>query len=379
MRTCAEPQGVAAGERRLKSPYRFYQTRREECLLGDRRRGHYNAARFGTRLRSSRPTMSALCRLRSPRILLVRLSAIGDVIHGLPVLCALRERFPEAHLSWVVERTAAASLQGPSGVGRTGRAAPRVAEVAGRGLAAAPAAPRASAGGDDRPARTDQERDRRPAERLPAADRLRRREGTGAEPVAQHRTGHCPGGARHRRQSSVARAAGHRRRRRSDSTCPRVRGRPGGRPDDPRRRDAGGLRRDQSRGGLAVETLAGRAVRRRRPTPGPQLASAQPGGLGRRRGDRPGPRRSWPAPTATPGSPRPPRSRNWRRCVRRAALFVGSDTGPLHIAAAVGTPCVGLYGPMPATRNGPYGPRHVAIQKCTFEGTSRQRRAPARR
>jgi ADP-heptose:LPS heptosyltransferase len=63
---------------------------------------------------------------------------------------------------------------------------------------------------------------------------------------------------------------------------------------------------------------------------------------------------------------------------RRAALFVGSDTGPLHIAAAVGTPCVGLYGPMPASRNGPYGPGHIAIQKHTFDGASRQRRqAPA--
>ena len=36
---------------------------------------------------------------------------IGDVIHGLPVLCALRDRFPEAHLSWVVERTAATLLK----------------------------------------------------------------------------------------------------------------------------------------------------------------------------------------------------------------------------------------------------------------------------
>lgn len=59
---------------------------------------------------------------------------------------------------------------------------------------------------------------------------------------------------------------------------------------------------------------------------------------------------------------------------RRARLFVGSDTGPLHLAVAVGTPCVGLYGPMPAERNGPYGPGHIAIQKATFDGTSRQRR-----
>ena len=40
---------------------------------------------------------------RAPRILIVRLSAIGDVIHGLPVLCALREALPQALLGWVVE------------------------------------------------------------------------------------------------------------------------------------------------------------------------------------------------------------------------------------------------------------------------------------
>jgi heptosyltransferase I len=61
--------------------------------------------------------------------------------------------------------------------------------------------------------------------------------------------------------------------------------------------------------------------------------------------------------------------------VRQAAIFVGSDTGPLHLAAAVGTPCVGLFGPMPAERNGPYGPQHVAVQKMTLKGTSRERRA----
>jgi lipopolysaccharide heptosyltransferase I len=59
---------------------------------------------------------------------------------------------------------------------------------------------------------------------------------------------------------------------------------------------------------------------------------------------------------------------------RRASLFIGSDTGPLHIAAAVGTPCVGLFGPMPAERNGPYGPQHIALQKMTLTGRSRDRR-----
>lgn len=47
---------------------------------------------------------------------------------------------------------------------------------------------------------------------------------------------------------------------------------------------------------------------------------------------------------------------------RRARIMVSSDTGPLHLAAAVGTPCVGLFGPVPASRNGPYGSGHAAVE-----------------
>lgn len=60
---------------------------------------------------------------------------------------------------------------------------------------------------------------------------------------------------------------------------------------------------------------------------------------------------------------------------RQAAIFISSDTGPLHIAAAVGTPCIGLFGPMPAERNGPYGSQHIALQKMTLTGRSRDRRS----
>ncbi len=60
--------------------------------------------------------------------------------------------------------------------------------------------------------------------------------------------------------------------------------------------------------------------------------------------------------------------------VRQAALFVSADTGPLHMAAAVGTPSVGLFGPVAATRNGPYGPDHTSVQKVCLEGSSRTRR-----
>jgi lipopolysaccharide heptosyltransferase I len=64
---------------------------------------------------------------------------------------------------------------------------------------------------------------------------------------------------------------------------------------------------------------------------------------------------------------------------RLAKIFVGSDTGPLHIAAAVGTPCVGLYGPWPAEETGPYGPQHVSVQKMKFPGkNSRARRHASR-
>jgi ADP-heptose:LPS heptosyltransferase len=41
--------------------------------------------------------------------------------------------------------------------------------------------------------------------------------------------------------------------------------------------------------------------------------------------------------------------------------MVAADTGPLHMAAALGTPCVGLYGPTSAARNGPYGAGHRAL------------------
>ena len=40
-------------------------------------------------------------------ILIVKLSAIGDVIHVLPSLTALRKLYPDAHITWVIEEAAA--------------------------------------------------------------------------------------------------------------------------------------------------------------------------------------------------------------------------------------------------------------------------------
>lgn len=58
----------------------------------------------------------------------------------------------------------------------------------------------------------------------------------------------------------------------------------------------------------------------------------------------------------------------------RARLFVGSDTGPMHLAVAVGTDCVVLHGTTRPEESGPYGPRHIAVQRYYQSGTSRQRR-----
>ena len=60
--------------------------------------------------------------------------------------------------------------------------------------------------------------------------------------------------------------------------------------------------------------------------------------------------------------------------VRKASLFVGSDTGPMHIAAAVGTPCVSLFGPTRPEECGPYGEGHETIQRFYQDGSSAERR-----
>ena len=46
------------------------------------------------------------------RIVLIKPSALGDIMHSLPVLAALRERFPRAHLAWVVNRLYEPLLRG---------------------------------------------------------------------------------------------------------------------------------------------------------------------------------------------------------------------------------------------------------------------------
>lgn len=61
---------------------------------------------------------------------------------------------------------------------------------------------------------------------------------------------------------------------------------------------------------------------------------------------------------------------------RRARLFIGGDTGPLHLAAAMRVPVVAIYGPTDPARNGPYGTRSIVL-RSPESVTSHARRAAA--
>lgn len=61
---------------------------------------------------------------------------------------------------------------------------------------------------------------------------------------------------------------------------------------------------------------------------------------------------------------------------RRARLFIGGDTGPLHLAAGLRIPVLAIYGPTDPTRNGPYGTRSIVLRSAESV-TSHSRRAAA--
>jgi heptosyltransferase-1 len=47
---------------------------------------------------------------------------------------------------------------------------------------------------------------------------------------------------------------------------------------------------------------------------------------------------------------------------RRARIFIGGDTGPLHLASALRVPVVAIYGPTDPARNGPYGTHNIVLR-----------------
>ena len=310
---------------------------------------------------------------RSPRILIVRLSAIGDVVHGLPVLNAIRERFPQAMLAWVVEEPAAGLLRGHQALDEVVTLAkgwfksPRIAWQLRRRLCAL---------------EPDISIDLQGLTKSAVAGWLsgaRRRIGFGdrnsRELSKWFYTERVEATSRHRIDCylELLRPLG--------IESPEVRFEiPDHRPDRIAAKEM--VRRAGCQDGFCVINPGARWPSKRWPPvryaavachldedwglPSMVVWAGEEG-------------RAWAEQivAGSQGHARLAPAMSLAKLAalsRRARLYVGSDSGPLHLAAAVGAPCVGLYGPWPAERHGPYGPRHMAVQKMLCNGSTRRRR-----
>jgi len=61
---------------------------------------------------------------------------------------------------------------------------------------------------------------------------------------------------------------------------------------------------------------------------------------------------------------------------RRARLFIGGDTGPLHLAAALKIPVVAVFGPTDPARNGPYGTSSIVLRNAASRNSLSHTSAP---
>ncbi|HEU5323208.1 MAG TPA: lipopolysaccharide heptosyltransferase I [Methylomirabilota bacterium] len=311
------------------------------------------------------------------RVAIVKLSSLGDVVHALPVAAALRAARPHARLTWVAERREAAVLHGHPALDevvavdtRRWRRARRPREVAAavREMAALRAGLRgrfdvaldlqgllksgllAAATGAPLRIGFAAARCREPLSALLTNRRVT------PPATARHAVDHClalleplgvsPGRvefhvprapAAEARMEEFFAAAGLKPRTRVVVLNPGA-GHPAKRWPVERFRELGG--RLVQEVGASVLVAWG---------PGERAAAlaiagdAGPGG---------------PGPVLAP----PTGLDDLVALLARASVVVAGDTGPLHVAAALGVPCVGLYGPTAAARNGPYGPGHHALQ-----------------
>ncbi len=318
-------------------------------------------------------TSPTLDQRSEPRILIVRLSAIGDVIHGMPIACALRERFPRALLVWVVEERAAELLQGHEALDelivlpRGWLRRPRLVWQLRRRL---------------RAARFDLALEAQGLTKAAAAAWLsgaKRRIGFGGqwgrELSPWLNTELVDASDRHAvlRNLALLEPLG--------ISAPAVRFQVPQRAAD--RETAAALLGQLGLGeAFAMITVGAGWPSKLWP---PERFAAVAAELGDAWtlpslvvwGNEEESRRAEQVVAGSQGHARlaPKMTLSQLAALaRRARIFLGSDTGPLHLAAAVGTPCVGLYGPWPAEKHGPFGPQHVVVQKMRMEGSTRQRR-----
>jgi lipopolysaccharide heptosyltransferase I len=310
----------------------------------------------------------------APRIALVKLSSLGDVVHALPVAAALKAARPRARLAWIVERREAALLRDHPALDEV-----IVADTRGWRRARTPAAARAVLA-DVRALRRrlagwrfDVALDLQGLMKsgiitaaCGAPQRIGFVAGWGREPLhalfVNRRVQPLPG-ARHVVEQYLALleplAVADRRAEFRLPVAPVV----AARMDEwlaaaglkPQRRlvvlNPGAGRADKR---WPVEHFAVLAGRLAREADAQVLVVWGPGEDGAARAIVDG---------SGVGTLAPPTDLDaLLALLRRASVVVAADTGPLHLAAALGTPCVGLYGPTSAERNGPYGEGHRALK-----------------
>jgi heptosyltransferase I len=61
---------------------------------------------------------------------------------------------------------------------------------------------------------------------------------------------------------------------------------------------------------------------------------------------------------------------------RRARLFIGGDTGPMHLAAALEVPVVAIFGPTNPARNGPFGTESIVLRSSSSVTSHARRPEP---
>jgi heptosyltransferase-1 len=310
----------------------------------------------------------------APRILIVRLSALGDVIHGVPVACALREALPNATIGWVVEGRTADLLEAHPAIDHVIRAP--------RGWLKSPKAVLALR----RQLRALQfevaidlqclTKSAIAAKLSGAPRRIGKAGSDGRELSKWFHNELAPVGGEHviEHYLDLLKALG--------VTSPQVR-------FDLPEHSSDGLLAEQI---LHTEELPRGHFAVLNPGAGWPSKIWPPeryGELARRLQSEFGmPSLAvWGIPSEKPmaeaivaasgGAARlaPPTSVLELGAVcRRAALFVGSDTGPMHLAVAVDTPTISLHGPSVADWCGAYGPENIRLQVRYEAGSAQERR-----
>jgi lipopolysaccharide heptosyltransferase I len=310
------------------------------------------------------------------RIGIVKLSSLGDVVHALPLATALRRGFPEAWVAWVAEEREAALLDGHPDLDAVARVDTRRWRRLARRPAGLLAAGREIAAARRRLRALDLDvaidaQGLLKSGAIAAATGARVRIGFGAGHCRErasaaftHRHVNPPAAARHVVDQYLALlgplglgpAAPEFRVPTWPEANQKMRRWLAGRGLEPGDRvvllNPGAGRPDKRWPAAAFRAVASGLVAHPGATavvvwgPGErEQADAIAAGLG-------------PAVAVAP----PTDLHELAALLRRATLVVAGDTGPLHLAAAVGTACLGLFGPTAARRNGPYGARHRALE-----------------